>query len=162
MYYDPYTNQWVNTPSTVFPQQTPMQRQSFMTAPQKTANTVTTPMPAFSYVLGEEEARAMQVAPGTTAYMFNTQEPVAYIKEVDYAGKPVRFEIYDLVKREEKPKEEAPVINTDVFVTTEQLSSVIADTKKELMESLSKEIDDAFAGISLTPKTAKSSKNKGE
>ena len=161
MYYDPYTNQWVNTPSTVFPQQTPMQRQSFMTAPQKTASTVT-PMPAFSYVLGEEEARAMQVAPGTTAYMFNTQEPVAYIKEVDYAGKPVRFEIYDLVKREEKPKEGPQTINTDVFVTTEQLSSVIADTKKELMESLSKEIDDAFAGISLTPKTTKSSKNKGE
>ena len=160
MYYDPYTNQWVSTPSTVYPQQTPMQRQSFMTAPQKTANT--TPMPAFSYVLGEEEARAMQVAPGTTAYMFNTQEPVAYIKEVDYAGKPVRFEIYDLVKREEKPKETSQTINTQVFVTTEQLSSVIADTKKELMESLSKEIDDAFSGISLTPKTTKSSKSKGE
>jgi hypothetical protein len=94
--------------------------------------------------------------------MFNTQEPVAYIKEVDYAGKPVRFEIYDLVKREEKPKEASQTINTQVFVTTEQLSSVIADTKKELMESLSKEIDDAFAGISLTPKTAKSSKSKGE
>lgn len=161
MYYDPYTNQWVSTPSTVYPQQTPMQRQSFMTAPPKTAST-TTPMPAFSYVLGEEEARAMQVAPGTTAYMFNTQEPVAYIKEVDYAGKPVRFEIYDLVKREEKTKEEAPAINTDAFVTTEQLSSVIADTKKELMESLSKEIDEAFAGISFTPKATKSSKSKGE
>ena len=161
MYYDPYTNQWVSTPSTVYPQQTPMQRQSFMTAPQKTASTAT-PMPVFSYVLGEEEARAMQVAPGTTAYMFNTQEPVAYIKEVDYAGKPVRFEIYDLVKREEKPKEASQTINTQVFVTTEQLSSVIADTKKELMESLSKEIDDAFAGISLTPKTTKSSKSKGE
>lgn len=162
MYYDPYTNQWVSTPSTVYPQQNPMPRQSFITAPQKTANTVTTPMPAFSYVLGEEEARAMQVAPGTTAYMFNTQEPVAYIKEVDYAGKPVRFEIYDLVKRKEKPKEEAPAINTDVFVTTEQLSSVIADTKKELMASLSKEIDEAFAGISFTPKATKSSKSKGE
>lgn len=162
MYYDPYTNQWVNAPSTVFPQQNLVQRQQFMTAPQKTANTVTTPMPAFSYVLGEEEARAMQVAPGTTAYMFNTQEPVAYIKEVDYAGKPVRFEIYDLVKREDKPKEEVPVINTDSFVTTEQLSSVIADTKKELMANLSKEINDAFAGISFTPKTAKSSKSKGE
>lgn len=162
MYYDPYTNQWVSTPSTVYPQQNPVPRQQFMSAPQKTANTVITPMPAFSYVLGEEEARAMQVAPGTTAYMFNTQEPVAYIKEVDYAGKPVRFEIYDLVKREEKPKEASQTINTQVFVTTEQLSSVIADTKKELMESLSKEIDDAFAGISLTPKTAKSSKSKGE
>lgn len=161
MYYDPYTNQWVSTPSTVFPQQTPMQRQSFMTAPQKTANTAT-PMPVFSYVLGEEEARAMQVAPGTTAYMFNTQEPVAYIKEVDYAGKPVRFEIYDLVKRDDRPKEEAPAINTDVFVTTEQLASVIADTKKELMESLGKEIDEAFAGISFTPKATKGSKSKGE
>lgn len=161
MYYDPYTNQWVSAPATVYPQQTPMQRQSFVTTPQKTANTAT-PMPAFSYVFSEEEARAMHVAPGTAAYMFNTQEPVAYIKEVDYAGKPVRFEIYDLVKREDKPKEEAPVINTDSFVTTEQLSSVIADTKKELMASLSKEINDAFAGVSLTPKTAKSSKSKGE
>lgn len=162
MYYDPYTNQWVSTPSTVYPQQTPVQRQQFMSAPQKTANTVTTPMPAFSYVLGEEEARAMQVAPGTTAYMFNTQEPVAYIKEVDYAGKPVRFEIYDLVKREEKPKEEPAPIDASIFVTNDQLASTIAEVKEELRDSLSKEIAEAFSGLSFTAKTAKSSKSKGE
>lgn len=158
MYYDPYTNQWV-TATNPYPQapNPAAVRQPQFNQPQKTAQA-----PTFLYVLGDEEARAAQFLPGTTAYMFSTQEPVAYIKEVDYSGKPVRFETYDLVKREEKPKEEAPVINTDSFVTTEQLSSVIADTKKELMESLSKEIDDAFAGISLTSKTAKSSKSKGE
>lgn len=158
MYYDPYTNQWVNA-TNPYPQapNPAAVRQPQFNQPQKTAQA-----PTFLYVLGDEEARAAQLLPGTTAYMFSTQEPVAYIKEVDYSGKPVRFETYDLVKREEKPREEAPVINTDSFVTTEQLSSVIADTKKELMESLSKEIDDAFAGISLTPKTAKSSKSKGE
>lgn len=158
MYYDPYTNQWVNAanPYTQAPSPAPVRPQQF-NQPPKSAQA-----PTFLYVLGDEEARAAQLLPGTTAYMFSTQEPVAYIKEVDYSGKPVRFETYDLVKREDKPKEEAPVINTDSFVTTEQLSSVIANTKKELMESFSKEIDDAFAGISLTPKTAKSSKSKGE
>ena len=158
MYYDPYTNQWVNT-TNPFPQAPNPAgvRQQSMTVPQKTAQA-----PTFLYVLGDEEARAAQLLPGTTAYMFSTQEPVAYIKEVDYSGKPVRFETYDLVKREDKPKEEAPVINTDSFVTTEQLSSVIADTKKELMANISKEINDAFAGVSFTPKTAKSSKSKGE
>ena len=35
MYYDPYTNQWVSTPSTVYPQMQPVQRQQF--TPQKTA-----------------------------------------------------------------------------------------------------------------------------
>lgn len=158
MYYDPYTNQWVNAanPYTQAPSPAPVRPQQF-NQPPKSAQA-----PTFLYVLGDEEARAAQLLPGTTAYMFSTQEPVAYIKEVDYSGKPVRFETYDLVKREEKPKEEPQTINTEAFVTTEQLSSVIADTKKELMESLSKEIDDAFAGISLTPKTPKSSKSKGE
>lgn len=159
MYYDSYTNQWVSTPSTVYPQMQPVQRQQF--TPQKTAASPT-PMPAFSYVLGEEEAKAMQVAPGTTAYMFNTQEPVAYIKEVDYAGKPIRFETYDLVLRVEKSKEEVKPIDASIFVTNDQLASTIAEVKEELRDSLSKEIADAFSGLSFTAKTAKSSKNKGE
>lgn len=106
----------------------------------------TSPMPSssFVWVQGEAGAKSYPVAPGNRIALFDSENPVVYIKSVDLSGKPDDMEIYDLVKREPQPIEEPPKVDLTNFITRDEIASIIN-------ESVSKEVDKAISGLSLKP-----------
>lgn len=103
-----------------------------------------TPSSAFVWVQGEAGAKSYPVAPGNRVALFDSENPVVYIKSVDYSGKPAEMEIFDLVKREPKPIEEAPKVDFSSFITRDEVVDVIS-------ASVSKEVEKAISGLSLKP-----------
>lgn len=83
----------------------------------------------FDWIRGGEVAvNAYQVQPGNTVRLMDADNPVLYVKTVDFTGKPL-VEIYDLVLRQNKPEQEP----SSEFVTKTDLQAIIADTvRKEL------------------------------
>ena len=103
-----------------------------------------TPSSQFVWVQGEAGAKSYPVAPGNRIALFDSENPVVYIKTVDLSGKPAEMEIFDLVKREPKPVEESPKVDFTSFITREEISQIVAD-------SVSKEVEKAISGLSLKP-----------
>jgi len=111
---------------------------------QQIPQTSPTPSSSFVWVQGEAGAKGYPVAPGNRIALFDSENPVVYIKSVDLSGKPTDMEIYDLVKREPKPVEEPPKVDFTNFITRDEIASIIND-------SVSKEVDKAISGLSLKP-----------
>ena len=120
--------------------------------PQFNTGVTYSPTNSFIWVQGEAGAKSYPVAPGNRIALFDSENPVVYIKSVDVTGKPTEMEIYDLVKREPKPKEEPKTVDLTNYITREEFSSLIA-------ASVSKEVDKAISGLSLKPA---SKKKKGD
>lgn len=109
-----------------------------------------TPSSTLVWVQGEGAAKVYPVAPGNKVALFDSENPVVYIKEVDMFGKPFDMEIYDLVKRE--VSKEPPEKEFKDYVTREEMLATITTT-------ISEEIDKAMSEISLKPT---SKKKKGD
>lgn len=108
--------------------------------PQSSPN----PSSSFVWVQGEAGAKSYPVAPGNRIALFDSENPVVYIKSVDLSGKPAEMEIYDLVRRESKPIVETPKVDLTNFITRDEIATLLA-------ESVSKEVDKAISGLSLKP-----------
>ena len=62
---------------------------------QQIPQTSPTPSSSFVWVQGEAGAKSYPVAPGNRIALFDSENPVVYIKSVDLSGKPADMEIYD-------------------------------------------------------------------
>lgn len=102
----------------------------------------------FGYAMGEAGAQAYPVQPGETVAIFDTEEPVIRIKEIDQSGRPKEMEVFDLVKRTPVKKDE----KKPAYLTEEEITSLINLSVKN-------EIDKAMSEISLKPT---SKKKKGD
>lgn len=127
----------------------------YMTYP----NIPTTPQPnnTFNWVQGEAGAKSYPVAPGNRVALFDSENPVVYIKEVDLYGKPTEFKIYDLVERkvttEQVPKE--PKIDLSNYITRDEMIDSIT-------AAVSQEVEKAISEISLKPTSSKKKKEVTE
>lgn len=101
----------------------------------------TSPMPptqqpnGIIWVQGEEGAKAYSVAPGNRVCLFDSENPVVYIKSVDVNGRPLEMEVYDLVKRDPSPVHNTdPSLDMSAYVTRDELDSIIEARTKEIMK----------------------------
>lgn len=83
-----------------------------------------TPQPAQSnagltWVTGEGGAKSYLVAPGCTIPLFDSENPVIYIKSADASGLP-SMKILDYKIREATSSPTPPVVQTADFVTREE------------------------------------------
>ena len=102
------------------------------------------PSSSFVWVQGDAGAKSYPVAPGNRIALFDSENPVVYIKSVDLSGRPAEMEIYDLVRREPKPVSEPPKVDLTNFITRDEISTIVSET-------VSKEVDRAIADLSLKP-----------
>lgn len=74
------------------------------------------------------------IAPGDSVPLFDSENPVIYIKSVDMNGRPKELEIYDLVKRQSTTAPVTPPIDTTKFVARDELDAIVEDKVKEIMK----------------------------
>lgn len=76
------------------------------------------------WVQGEAGAKAYMVAPGNTVVLWDSEEPVIYIKSADAAGMP-GMRVFEYVERTAMPRNVAPV-NTNQYVTRAEFDALAA------------------------------------
>lgn len=90
----PYYNPYSTTVTTPFysqqPQTAPITQPQTQT-PMNTSNSII-------WVNSEKEAQMYPVAPNNAVTLWNTSEPVVYLKQADATGKPI-LKAYDLIER---------------------------------------------------------------
>lgn len=92
------------------------------------------------WVQGEAGAKAYLVAPGNTVQLWDSENPVIYLKSADMSGMP-SMRVLDYVERGgSQPKQAAPSIDLSQYITRDELDSILADRlKKPAKTSKSKE-----------------------
>jgi hypothetical protein len=89
----------------------------------------------FVWVQGESGAKSFLVAPGTTVMLMDSENPVFYLKSADQSGMPMPLRVFDFVERSAQTspqKEEAPTIDTSMFITRKEFEEKLSMlTKKE-------------------------------
>lgn len=88
----PYYNPYSTTVTTPFYSQQP--QAATVTQPQTPMNTSN----SIIWVNSEKEAQMYPVAPNNAVTLWNTSEPVVYLKQADATGKPI-LKAYDLIER---------------------------------------------------------------
>lgn len=106
--------------------------------PNQKPSPALTPTPApntFEWIRGGEAAvNAYQVQPGNTVRLMDADNPVLYVKTVDFTGKPY-VETYDLVLRADKP-----ATDESMGSNTEEIREMIAvAVKKEFDKHMNKQ-----------------------
>lgn len=100
---------------TSMPQQTPMQTQ---------------PDLSFTWVRGREFARNCPMAPNTSKYFMDEQEPYLYKKTVDANGRTSEFIVTKLTVEEEKrPETQQAAPSNQNFVTKDDFNMAITELK---------------------------------
>ena len=78
------------------------------------------------WVNSEEDGRNTYVAPGTSAYFMDKNNPVMYLKSVDASGHVSEFKAFDLVEHKQVQMDaDKPQI------TTESISEIVRKTMAE-------------------------------
>lgn len=103
------------------PQQLPMQSQPVQAGPQNSG---------INWVQNKMEADSWPVLPGSAVALWDSNNPVIYLRQADSTGKP-STKIYDLVERTDVPMQRAvPQIDFTQFVTRDQLEDILAERLK--------------------------------
>ncbi len=93
---------------------------------QATAGPSQVPMQAPSvnvvWVQGIEGAKAYPVLPNQEVMLMDSEAPVLYTKKADGSGKPIEFEIYDLVPRKEEPQ---PSVDMSEYAKISDIQSMV-------------------------------------
>ena len=143
-YYNPYSTGSTGTYPQM-PQQTTALPQT-----QNTSNSII-------WVNSEKEAQMYPVAPNNAVTLWNTSEPVVYLKQADATGKPI-IKTYDLIEREDTSSMSGD--EKQEYATKEELSATIQAMKDltSAMGSLKNDIsamkDDVY-GLVGKKKTVK-------
>ena len=134
-------------------------------APYQNPNQFTVPPPqqtptvnnSFIWVQGEAGAKSYPVAPGNRVALFDSENPVVYIKEVDFYGKPLEMKIFDMIERTAKPEvePESPKIDLSNYITRDEMIESVG-------AAVSKEVEKAISEISLKPTSSKKKKEVDE
>ena len=82
------------------------------------------------WVSGRQEADSFLVAPNSAVALWDTNNPVIYLRKADSTGKPSTV-VYDLVERTDNPPAQAaPQIDLSRYVTIDQLEDILAERLK--------------------------------
>ena len=124
---------------------------NFPLSPQNPSPTMSQPSNGIIWVQGEEGAKAYMVAPGNSVQLWDSENPVIYLKSADMNGVP-SMRIFDLVERNAaRMPQNAPNVLDIKFVTQEQMDALQA--KFDALETRFN---------SLSTKSAKLTKSKEE
>lgn len=105
-------------------QQVPMMQQTAQqTAPVQQASPAQTPS-TIIWVNGEKEAALYPVTSNSAVALWDSANPVIYLKQADASGKPT-MRTYDLVERVEVTRDAAQ-IDPSVIVTKADLASLVS------------------------------------
>ena len=91
------------------------------------------------WVPNEHAANEYIVAPNNAVALWNSNEPVIYLKQADASGKP-HMTIYDLVERNSAPAQRAQAQMPE-YVTKQELDAIAAklEAQEAKLEALTKE-----------------------
>lgn len=81
----------------------------------------------FVWVQGEQAAKSYPVAPGSQVLLFDSENPVFYVKSADSTGKPLPLEIYDFHKRESTEILPDAKVSLDDFATKDDVRTIIKE-----------------------------------
>lgn len=90
------------------------------------------------WVSNEQAANEYIVAPNNAVALWNSNEPVIYLKQADASGKP-HMTIYDLVERNSAPVQRT--MPAEEYVTKQELNAIAAklEAQEAKLEALTKE-----------------------
>lgn len=80
----------------------------------------------FQWVQGQAGAEAFLVAPGQSVILMDSNAPVIYFKSADASGRYLPMKTYDLVERAAPVPEQAPAIDTGLFVKRDEIGALVA------------------------------------
>lgn len=80
----------------------------------------------FQWVQGRAGAEAFLVAPGQSVILMDSNAPVIYFKSADASGRYLPMKTYDLVERTVPVPEQAPAIDTGLFVKRDEIGDLVA------------------------------------
>ena len=128
----PYNNNFTN-PNYLYPN---YQSYSFpqITTANSTGGTASV-QNTFVWVQGEQAAKSYPVAPGGQVLLFDSENPVFYVKSADQTGKPLPLEIYDFHKRESTEILPDVKMSLDDFATKDDVRSIIKEELASLKSS---------------------------
>lgn len=77
------------------------------------------------WVSGEMEAKEFPVAPNTAVTLWDSNNPVVYLKKADASGKPTT-ETYDLVRRDSSVQQavQSPVASSVDYITRDEFNAL--------------------------------------
>ena len=98
------------------------------------ANPIQQPAPqngGINWVGSKTEADNWPIAPGGAVALWDSNNPVIYLRQADSTGKP-STKVYDLVERTDNPapQQSAPKIDLSRYVTIDQLEDILAERLK--------------------------------
>lgn len=84
-----------------------------------------------NWVGSKLEADNWPIAPGCAVALWDSNNPVIYLRQADSTGKP-STKVYDLVERTDSPAPRQPAPNIDLsrYVTIDQLEDILAERLK--------------------------------
>ena len=111
-YYQPMQNmiQPMNQPMQMNQPSIPQNNQQFQAPPQNPSPVQPTNQnqPGIIWVPSEQAANEYLVAPNNAVALWDSNNPVIYLKQADASGKP-SMKIYDLVERTQRPVQANPI-----------------------------------------------------
>ncbi|MDE6456028.1 MAG: hypothetical protein K2L38_09035 [Dysosmobacter sp.] len=143
MAYPAYQNAYYPQPSyqnAYYPQPVPdqlaqLRQQQMMQQPVQPMQTSTQPAApqngGINWVNSKQEADNWPIAPGCAVALWDSNNPVIYLRQADSTGKP-STKVYDLVERTDAPPQQtAPQIDLSQYVTIDQLEDILAERLKK-------------------------------
>ncbi len=97
-----------------------------------------------NWVGSKLEADNWPIAPGCAVALWDSNNPVIYLRQADSTGKP-STKVYDLVERADNPapQQAAPQIDLSRYVTVDQLEEILSERlKKPVRQTKPKEDTD--------------------
>ena len=84
-----------------------------------------------NWVGSKIEADNWPIAPGCAVALWDSNNPVIYLRQADSTGKP-STKVYDLVERTENPvpQQPAPKVDLSNYITRDQLEEILAERLK--------------------------------
>lgn len=84
-----------------------------------------------NWVASKQEADSWPIASGCAVALWDSNNPVIYLRQADSTGKP-STKVYDLVERTDAPPQQkiAPQIDMSRYVTIDQLEDILAERLK--------------------------------
>lgn len=87
------------------------------------------------WISGKAEADSFPIAPGNAVALWDSNNPVVYLRQADSTGKP-STKIYDLVERTDNPKPEEKQIDLSGYMTKEEFSSQVQDVVRDVVDEV--------------------------
>lgn len=115
--------------------------------PPMQTNQIQQPAPqngGINWVGSKTEADNWPIAPGCAVALWDSNNPVIYLRQADSTGK-LSTKVYDLVERTDNPapQQTAPQIDMSRYVTIDQLEDILAERlKKPVRQTKPKEDTD--------------------